>query len=226
MSASTAATKTRQPSAAAIRRKQAECSHPARNVHPTFDPAYEICDLCSIIRPAGSAAPWVIAHDLAQPEPPIPPLFEGYEPEPDPEEQPEEQQPRRCPIATAESDPKRARQRARIREAYHVAYRPLTREERREIAGHPAHCRHVADAKADAEAKADALNARLMRLGGNYERAQIARDFGRCVTIASDIAATGAELDRLTDCAYEWPFTVLRGRNVIRRARGLELLNL
>lgn len=61
------------------RKKQAACPHPARHVHPTIDARYETCDLCHIIGRAPILPPWIVAHDEAQPAPPPPPLFQGYE---------------------------------------------------------------------------------------------------------------------------------------------------
>jgi hypothetical protein len=60
-------------------RKQAACVHPPRHVHPTIDARYEVCDLCHTIRVAPIPAPWIVAYDEAQPAPPPPPLFAGYE---------------------------------------------------------------------------------------------------------------------------------------------------
>jgi hypothetical protein len=49
-------------------------------MHPTFDPRWEACDLCHTARRAPLPAPWVVAHDAAQPAPIAPALF----PEPEP----------------------------------------------------------------------------------------------------------------------------------------------
>lgn len=61
-------------------RKKKPCIHPPAHVHPTYDPRWEICDLCHDIRPATVLAPWIIAHDEAQPAPPPPPLFTKPDP--------------------------------------------------------------------------------------------------------------------------------------------------
>lgn len=57
--------------------KQRKCRHPFQNVHPTYDPRWETCDLCHIVRPAVPVAPWIEAHDAAAPAPEAPPLFGG-----------------------------------------------------------------------------------------------------------------------------------------------------
>jgi hypothetical protein len=65
--------------------RKPSCPHPARYVHATFDPRWEVCDLCHTPRRAPLPAPWVVAHDAAQPAPVAPELF----PEPGPTAAPE-----------------------------------------------------------------------------------------------------------------------------------------
>lgn len=60
--------------------------------------------------------------------------------------------------------------------------------------------------------------ARLIRLGGEYERAVQARDMERAVTLDHQIDALGKTL--IEDVA--WWNLVIRGRNIIRRARGFD----
>lgn len=62
------------------------------------------------------------------------------------------------------------------------------------------------------------IAARLVRLGGEYERADEVRDYTRKVEIDQQIQRLGAE----TSEDYAWWLSVIRGRNVVRRARGLE----
>lgn len=50
-------------------KKQANCAHPARHVHPTIDQRYEACALCGYVRPANIPAPWMTAYDEAHPAP-------------------------------------------------------------------------------------------------------------------------------------------------------------
>lgn len=63
-----------------------------------------------------------------------------------------------------------------------------------------------------------ALQARLMRLGGAFERARLDHDHTRAIAAGDEIARTGAQMPEI----YAWWLTVIRGRNAIRRARGLE----
>lgn len=63
--------------------------------------------------------------------------------------------------------------------------------------------------------------ARLIRLGGDYERADQERDYPRKVTISAAIMDTA---DRLTEDAAWWQL-VIRGRNIIRRQRHMEELH-
>lgn len=63
-----------------------------------------------------------------------------------------------------------------------------------------------------------ALNARLLRLGGDSERARLDRDYDHAISADDEIARIGAQMPEI----YAWWLTVIRGRNAIRRARGLE----
>jgi hypothetical protein len=60
------------------------------------------------------------------------------------------------------------------------------------------------------------IQALLVRLGGEYERADQARDYAAKVRIEEQIERTGALLSE----DYAWWLMVIRGRNVIRAARG------
>lgn len=64
------------------------------------------------------------------------------------------------------------------------------------------------------------LNVRLVRLGGRYGRASLARDY-------ETMAQVARKLDRLAaDNPEVWiEMFVVRGQNVIRRARRLEALH-
>lgn len=62
---------------------------------------------------------------------------------------------------------------------------------------------------------------RVFRLGGEYERACLARDFAKAMDVEQEFTRIGIELGE----NYAWWLLVLRGRNVIRRCRGLEELN-
>lgn len=64
------------------------------------------------------------------------------------------------------------------------------------------------------------LVVRLMRLGGRYERASLARDY-------ETMAEVGHKLERLAaDNPEVWiQIFVVRGQNVIRRAHRLEALH-
>lgn len=61
------------------RKKQAACPHPSRHVHPTYDPRWEVCDLCHFVARAPINAPWIAAYDATQPAPVIQ-LFADYTP--------------------------------------------------------------------------------------------------------------------------------------------------
>lgn len=67
-----------------------------------------------------------------------------------------------------------------------------------------------------------AIAARLVRLGGEYERASEARDYDRMVEIDQDIARLGDSLSE----DYAWEILVIRGRNIVRRPRGLDELHI
>ena len=58
-------------------KQQRLCVHPPAHTHPTYDPRWEICDLCHLVRPR-TEAPWIVAHDAALPPAPPPPLFAGH----------------------------------------------------------------------------------------------------------------------------------------------------
>jgi hypothetical protein len=60
---------------AAKTKKQRECPHPAAHTHPTFDPRWQVCDLCHTVSPRPILAPWVALHDAEQPAPQAPTLF-------------------------------------------------------------------------------------------------------------------------------------------------------
>ena len=64
---------------ARARKKERACPHPSRHVHAAIDARFETCDLCHFIGVAPINAPWITAWDEAQPVPPPPPLFAGYE---------------------------------------------------------------------------------------------------------------------------------------------------
>lgn len=69
-----------QVAAATLTPKQRKCAHPYQHVHPTYDPRWETCDLCHIVRPAVPVAPWIEAHDAAAPAPEPPSLFAEQRP--------------------------------------------------------------------------------------------------------------------------------------------------
>lgn len=62
---------------------------------------------------------------------------------------------------------------------------------------------------------------RLIRLGGWYERASLARDFATCVALEEEMENLGKFMGE--DFAYWLLF--IRGRNRIRVCRGLEQLS-
>lgn len=61
----------------------------------------------------------------------------------------------------------------------------------------------------------------LLRLGGEYERADQRHDYAAKVRIEHDIEAIGASMPE----SYAWWLTVIRGRNAIRRQHKLEPLH-
>lgn len=59
----------------ALTAKQRACRHPFQHIAPCVDARWERCQLCGLIRVAPLPAPWILAHDAAQPIAPPPPLF-------------------------------------------------------------------------------------------------------------------------------------------------------
>jgi hypothetical protein len=58
-----------------LTKKQRLCVHPPQSVTTCMDDRWERCQLCGLIRPAPIPAPWILAHDAAQPQPAPPSLF-------------------------------------------------------------------------------------------------------------------------------------------------------
>ncbi len=67
--------------------KQRKCKHPFQHVHPTYDPRWQVCDLCHLVTPRPLPAPWIEAHDAAAPAPEAPSLFADLAEEEQPEQQ-------------------------------------------------------------------------------------------------------------------------------------------
>jgi len=64
---------------------------------------------------------------------------------------------------------------------------------------------------------------KLVRLGGRYERATLARDYVHGIALEQEIN----DVSKDAEDAGIWPAPlVVRGRNIVRRARGLELINI
>ena len=61
--------------------------------------------------------------------------------------------------------------------------------------------------------------AQLIRLGGAYERADQARDYARKVLLEAQINELAEQINGVPQ------MLVLRGRNIIRKARSMELLH-
>jgi hypothetical protein len=66
------------------------------------------------------------------------------------------------------------------------------------------------------------VTGKLIRLGGQYERATLAKDYARAITIEREIDGVSKDAE---DVGI-WPAPlIVRGRNVVRNARGLEPIN-
>lgn len=70
------------------------------------------------------------------------------------------------------------------------------------------------------ETKDKPLDVRLIRLGGRYERARLSSDWDAAIRYERQFD----ELAREHPTVWIQPF-VVRGQNVVRKARGLELLH-
>ena len=108
----------------ALTAKQRRCRHPFQNVHPTYDPRWETCDLCHIVRPATPLAPWIEAHDAEQPAPEAPALFADLAPiaeeEPKPAPARESVPARAVPVTVREPAPARITYAQLMRRDAHV----------------------------------------------------------------------------------------------------------